>query len=137
MQNDMERLFAAIGDSPVPDSLTEGIMRRLEIEKNRQRASWHVALFSVVSFLSGIGAVFAWQAAGAQMANSGFSQYAGLILTDAASLMAHWDSFLFAAAESFPVASAAALLASIVMFAASSRHLFRDARAIFTRHLIA
>ena len=137
MQNDVERIFAAMSDVRPPDGLVEGIIRRIETEKMKRRAGWHIVIFSAVSSLSAIGAYITWQSAGAELANSGFAQYVSLITTDASALFSYWDSFFYAAAESFPVASAAAFLAFIVMFITSFKHLFRDARAVFARQLTA
>ena len=137
MERDVELIFASLGENEPSHNLVDGIMRRIEAENMKRRAIWHIAIFSNVSLISAVVSLVSWRSAGAELANSGFSQYASLILTDASALASCWDSFLYAAAESFPVASAAALLASVVMFIASSRHLFRDARAILAHQLTA
>lgn len=135
MRQDFDRLFAALEREEPPANLAQKILSRVDAEISRRRAIWHSILLTAVSAISAVAAVFAWQTAGSELVSSGFTEFASLVFSDASTLAANWSSFLYAAAESFPVASVAALLASVGMFLASSRHLFRDARFVFTHRL--
>jgi hypothetical protein len=127
-QNDgkYERFLTTEADMPEPSADLHGrIMRRVKRYERRVLVAKTIgfgALFAA-SAATVVAAYFNLMSAAAQ---SGFFQFVSLFFSDFGAAMANFQDFAFSIIESFPVFSAAFLLAGVIAVIWSAAHFIDD-----------
>ena len=115
---------------------SRGLFERIMLQiatKERSRSRLHVVVAGVV-FLGAFSALpFAWRELVLELSQSGFWNFASLVISDAGILGAYWKDFFIAFAESFPTLGIAAVLGAVFVGLLSLQFFVRDFRPALVR----
>jgi hypothetical protein len=108
-------IFKTINSFEISNSIEERVMRRIQSTKLR-RAKMRIFCFGITSILASIGSipVIVWLITAAK--NSGFYEYASLLISDSAVVFANWKLFISSMAESMPIFEMTLTLGIIFVF---------------------
>ena len=131
------RFLTTDGDMPEPPAgLASKIMRRIKRRERRILAAKTIG-FGVLFAGSAVGIVMAYDNLMAAAAQTGFFQFASLFFSDFGAAVANFHDFLFSILESFPVFSAALLVAGLIAAIWSAAHFIDDVEAMRSRKGVA
>ncbi len=116
----------------VPADLFQKIMRRIRFEQELALARQRFALANVLLLASLLLTVPAWQKLWLEFSQSGFGQYASLILSDFKTVLANWQDYGMALLESIPVVEIAGLLSVILLFLLALKFLVGNREKLLT-----
>lgn len=130
MKDSYDKLFKRLGYLEPPAGLSERIMRSIS-ERSVARAIWMKTILSgVLSTVATIALVWSWFITQSEVAQSGFSQFFSLLVSDTNMVTVLWRQFSMSIIESFPVIGAIAILGSLLVLLVSVRSFMRDIAAI-------
>ncbi len=124
MRKDYEKLFSRLDPPEPPPGLLSKIMFRIRKEEVRA-LRLRFAAFALVFAGSAAGLIPAFRAVRISAAESGFTQFLSLALSDFRLVSAYWQDLGLALAESLPVVSAAALLVLVLAALTSLKLMYR------------
>lgn len=108
-----------------PTGLDGRIMHRIRRYERRVLVA-KTAAFGALFTASAAGVVFAYFNLMSSAAQSGFFDFVSLFFSDFGAAMANFQDFAFSILESFPVFSAAFLVAGVIAVIWSAAHLIDD-----------
>jgi len=123
-------LFSKLNDTKSSQDtvLTQELVRQIEMRITHARlmqSRIRATVYMSCAFVAVILCIPIIQSIMSSMANSGFSTYFSLIISDSSYIMSSWKEFGMTLVESFPIWSGAAALAMVLAFTYSlSKSLF-------------
>ncbi len=130
MKDSYDKLFKRLEYLEPPAGLSERIMRSIS-ERSVARAIWMKTILSgVLSTVATIALVWSWFITQSEVAQSGFSQFFSLLVSDTNMVTVLWRQFSMSIIESFPVIGAIAISGSLLVLLVSVRSFMRDIAAI-------
>lgn len=133
MRKDYEKLFTHLKPQEPPVGLFSKIMSRIHKEERLLSVKKRLILFSTAVVISAGAFIPIINAFQAEFAQSGIYQFLSLIFTDSGSVMAYWQDFSLALLESLPAVSTIALLATMLVFLWSLKHLAQAVKIVFNQ----
>ena len=130
VRKDYEKLFKNLYSLEPPERLYQAILARIEVEKIRA-ARIRVGLLGFVALISVVAVVPIFQYIVREFAQSGFYQYASLLISDSGVLIAHWKEFMLSLVESTPILGATIFLSIIFVLLSSLRLAIKNIRIAF------
>jgi hypothetical protein len=124
MKNNYKKLFSSYKAPETPVGLTEKILSRI-VQRERRILGTKIAISASIFMVSISAVILALKDLFAGLSQSGFFPLASLAFSDFSSISANFPDFAFSMIESFPIFTAAILLAGI-MFAIWSMAAFID-----------
>ena len=112
MQEQYEKIFSTLREIHPPTDLAGGILARLSALQRRSRQR-RIVVSVVTAWVSALVAIPAFGYVVAEISHSGFGQYAGLLFSDGASVLAAWQDYATLLVETLPWASLTVALASV------------------------
>jgi len=131
MRRDFEKLFSHLEPPEPPEGLFDKIMRRIQKEQQLLTFKRRLAIFSVFLIASIAAFIQTLRLVKTELAESNFIEFFSLLFSDSSSVLAHWQSFVFALLESLPIISIIALLAAIFTLLQSFKFFARDVMVVF------
>ncbi|MDO8515894.1 MAG: hypothetical protein Q7S28_01440 [bacterium] len=127
------------GDSSLkPDreeALTHAVMVRIREEKRRREARAKIACFGALAG-GALGVIIvSIQAVYAGFMESGFSQFAALLMTDGKLIAVYWQDFALSLAETFPTLGVTVLLSGTFVFFLACNSIAHTMRTVPLRRL--
>lgn len=107
--------LASLAPCLPPAGLAEAVMARVATLERRSRLL-RSSLFGAATLASALVAAAAWQAVGAELARTGFYEYASLLASDGAGALAYWKELGLSLLESLPALALATLLSAGAAF---------------------
>ena len=114
-----------------PLNLEASILKKIATERTKT-ARIRFAFLSTIAFFSFWGIIQTGVSLWQSFSQTGFYDYASLILSDGTTLTSYWKEFVLSLVESLPLLGLTTLLAVVAMFIWSSTKALRDARFVFS-----
>ncbi len=124
MQEQYEKIFSTLREIHPPAELASGILMRIGTLQQRSRRRRYIASV-IAAWVSALAAIPAFGYAVTEISHSGFGQYAGLLFSDGASVLAAWQDYTLLLVETLPWASLTVTFASFFALVASLRFVSR------------
>lgn len=118
------------GRIQAPEGLSDRILLSIEQEKKLRIIRRRLLAYFVVFCISAVSAVPLFLSACRSLADSGFFDIAGLIMTDAGAIVPFWKIFAEALLEAMPTFTIIALAISLLAALESLRSLVKDYKLI-------
>jgi hypothetical protein len=113
MRDNQEKSFEYEASVTPPRGLLSRIIKRLGLEKELTLVKGNLKFFTALLGIFLVLSVFAFIGVKHVLAESSFGPFVSLIFSDPGVVIKYWHSFTFAAFESMPGVTAAALLFSV------------------------
>lgn len=120
MQDQYDSLFSRLREIHPPAQLASGVLMRIQtLQQRSRRRRFMVSV--VAAWVSALGAISASGLLVVELLRSGFGQYASLVFSDGAAVLAAWQDYATLLVETFPWASLTVALASVFALITSLR----------------
>ena len=125
MAKAIKHIIASLPELSLPAGLEQRILLALAGER-RRAARLGFALHSGGAIAGLTAAFYAGVYSFRMMSESGFFSYANLVLSDASTLVSHWQTFAFLIAESVPVLGIACVVAALGLCGSLAARAMKD-----------
>lgn len=133
MKHTHRELFERLPKVEAPEALYHSVLMRVDAVRLRAMRI-KFAVFSLLGFTAGISLIPLTSSAIAQAIESGFIDYASLVMTDGAVVLSYWQEFGITLIESLPILAITLILIALFTLLESVRFATKNSRAVFTHH---
>lgn len=134
-QTQYEELFRRLPTVKAPSGLHQSIIARVgEARLRVMRIKF--AVFSLLGIASGAALFPLISSTSSKMLESGFADYASLLLTDSGAVLSYWQEFSITLLESLPILGLTLILCAVLSMLQTFRLAAKNSDAVFTHRFI-